>query len=129
MSSVRQTEKSDTSLLKGESKKDTSVSEPKAVLTPKEPKEPKEKKEKKETKEEKSDREDTTLLKYLESGIIGLADGTKLELKKIPKKNIYTDLRTVYPSVAPLQTSGDLLVKKKRGRPKKKKRGRPKKNI
>jgi len=124
MSSVRQTEKSDTSLLKGESKKDTSVSEP-----PKEPKEPKEKKEKKETKEEKSDREDTTLLKYLESGIIGLADGTKLELKKIPKKTVYTDLRTVYPSVAPFQTPGDIIVKKKRGRPKKKKRGRPKKNI
>ena len=74
-------------------------------------------------------REDTTLLKYLQSGIIGLADGTKLELKRIPEKMVYTDMRTIYPSVVPFQTSGDLFVKKKRGRPKKKKRGRPKKNI
>jgi len=127
--SVRQTDKKDTSLLTGESKPDSSVSSAVLKTLAETTSKTKEKKEKKETKEEKSDREDTTLLKYLESGIIGLADGTKLELKKIPKKNIYTDLRTVYPSVAPLQTSGDLLVKKKRGRPKKKKRGRPKKNI
>lgn len=83
---------------------------------------------KKDTGLKSGDREETSLQGYLKKGIIGLPDGTEYRLKKItPKKIMYTDLRTIYPSKHRFQKPFDLEKKKKPGRPKKKKRGRPKK--
>ena len=69
---------------------------------------------------------DDFLKTYLDNkGIKFKPTGKDYVLKPREKKEIYTDLRTIYPSQKPLQQPGDFKKKKKRGRPKK--AGRPKK--
>ena len=69
------------------------------------------------------EREDSSLSAFLQ-GFERLPTGAKLELKLPEKPKIqYTDMRTIFPSVAPFQEEGDF--KRKIGRKKKGKKGRP----
>jgi len=70
------------------------------------------------------ERPDSNLRAFLE-GFERLPTGAKLELKLPEKpKTQYTDFRTIYPSVAPFQESGDFKRKRKgkKGRPREKDR-------
>jgi len=67
------------------------------------------------------ERDDSSLSAFLQ-GLERLPTGAKLKLElPEPPKQQYTDLRTIYPSVAPFQEAGDFKRKKKKG-----KKGRPK---